>query len=104
MGFNSAFEGLIDISMDTILFSRTTRHTALFLCPWTLSTACNGTNDSQTEFETLWPWARFRWEYLVCQIYLADGSVATCTVVYHTSPTLLTFKILPFFCANPVFL
>jgi len=39
----------------------TTRHTVLLHRLWTLSTACIGTNDSQTGTETLWPWASIRW-------------------------------------------
>jgi len=33
----------------------TTRHTVPFLCPLTLSTACNGANDRQIDRQTLRP-------------------------------------------------
>jgi len=37
-------------------------------------------------------------------VWVFESSVVTYTVVYHTIPILLTFKILPFIYANPVFL
>ena len=72
--FTLATWHLICRNTGAILFPRTTRHIALFLCPYTLSRGHNGANDSQTDTETWWPWARIRWGHMVCEKnYLNDG-------------------------------
>jgi hypothetical protein len=50
-----------------ILFPGTTRHIALFLCPYTLSRGPKGANYSQKDTETCWPWASMRWRHMVCE-------------------------------------
>jgi hypothetical protein len=89
----------------TILLPRTTRHIALFLCPYTSSRGRNGANDRQTDTEMWWPWANIRWGHMVCKktTWMAESSVATFTVLYRTSPILLTFNILRFLYEYPVF-
>jgi hypothetical protein len=86
---------------------KTTRHTAPFLCPLTLSTGCNGAIDSRTDTYTFWPWSSIMWGHVVCAktiwVMVIVSSVVTCTVLYRTSSILQTFNILPFLYENPVF-
>jgi hypothetical protein len=45
------------------------------------------------------------WGHLVCDktVLMVESNVATLTVLYLTSPTLLTLNFLPQFCENPAF-
>jgi len=75
----------------------TTGHRTLFLCPFTLSTACNGANDSQRERHCDLNRALREDTWCVQKLSeLWNPMMTIFTVLYSTSPILQTLNIQPF--------